>query len=239
MIPNGIRMAGTIPYRNRVIATWVPNIVSPWWVATGDTIDINAPTDDYGFTPTVQSTVTGVLGNVTYNLINAGGYGFLGTTRFGAIGRPTTFVCSNFGMVWDGSGIFTGQDDIKIGLSTTRGVNGNDSYICFSHNKGGAPAPGQNWQCICAYDPTQPNSASFTADSGVPPNTGQELKITISADGKTIKWYIDGAQVASVVGDATHIYFDPNGQPIVARNGNSGISNYTHNTISGSITIMQ
>lgn len=237
MIPNGIRMAGTIPYRNRAKATWVPNIVSPWWVATGDTIDINAPIDDYGFTPTVQSTITGALGNVTYNLITAGSFSFLGTTRFGAVGTPTTFVCE-FGIVWDGGGIFTGQDDIKIGLSTTRGVNGNDSYICFSHNKAGAPAPGQNWQCICAYDPTQPNAASFSADSGIPPNNvAQELKITISSDGKTITWFINGVQVAQVVGDATHIYFDPAGQPIVARNTNSGTSNYTHSNFPGNIVI--
>ena len=239
MIPNGIRMAGTIPYRNRVAGTWSPILVSPWFTAVGDTINNNSPIGDFGFTPTVQSTITGSNGDAVYNLLNAGSYSFLGTTRFGAIGRPTTFT-SKFGIVWDGSGPFTGQDGIRIGLSTSRSVSGTDSYICFAHDKAGASAPGQNWQCICAYDHTQPNSASFSADSGIPPtNTPQELKITISSDGKTITWYINGTQVATVTGDAAHIYFDPNGEPIVYRNGNASIFNYTHSEILGNITILQ
>lgn len=237
MIPNGIRMAGTIPYRNRVLATWDPNPTSPWWVAVGDTIDSNAPIGDFGFTPNSIDTVSGGLGNVTYNIMTGGSFEFLGTNLFGAVGFPTTFTC-NFGIVWDGSGPFTGQDEIKLGLSTTRGVSGTDSYIVFSHSKSGVNPPGQNWQCVCTYDSTKPNSASFSADSGVPPtNATQELKFTISSDGRTITWYINGSQVASVTGDATHIYFDPNGAPIVARNQNASIYSYTHSQFSGNITI--
>lgn len=238
MIPNGVRMAGTIPYRDRVKASWTPITTSPWWSTVNDTIDINSPADDYGFTPSAIGSVSGTPGDVTYALRIAAAYSFLGTSVFGGTGNlPMTFS-SEFGMAWDGSGPFSGQDAVRIGLSTTRAVLGNDSYIVFAHDKAGINPPGENWQCMCQFDPTQPNAASFMADSGIPPTTTpQTLSFSISADGKTITWYIDGAQVATVTGDSTHIYFSPTGEPIVAVGSNASIYNNTYFNFSGEITI--
>lgn len=230
MLPNGIRMAGTIPHRGFTRATWLPELSSSWWLAVGDSIDINSPGDDFGFTPSPTGIISGVSGDVTYTLITAASYSFLGTTNFGASGQfPMTFSCQ-FGITWNGGnqGPNSAQDDIKIGLSTTRQVSGNDSYICFSHDKAGVNPPGENWQCISAFDPTQPNAASFSADSGVAPGpTPQKMQIKISADGQTFSWWIDDVQVASVTNDPTHIYFAAIGAPIVARGSNSGITNST------------
>ena len=231
MIPNGIRMAGTIPHRGGVFAraTWTPEITSPWWITTGDSININPPGNDFGFSPSPIGVITGTTGNVIYTLISAASFSFLGTNSFGAVGQlPMSFSCQ-FNIGWNGGnqGPNSAQDDVRIGLSTTRQVSGNDSYLCFSHDKAASNPPGQNWQCIATLNPTLPNAAAFTADSGVEPGPLQELKIEISADGQTFSWFIDGVQVASVTNDPTHIYFDPGGAPIVVRGSNSAIANST------------
>lgn len=235
MIPNGIRMAGTIPHRGGSVFTraiWEPITESPWWNATGDTIDINAPTDNYGFTPDgVGNIISGVPGDVTYTLEFSGSGSFLGTNFFGGTGQlPMTFSC-NFNITWGGGdqGPFSAQDSVLIGLSNDRGSTGNVSYICFSHEKAGINPPGENWQCICQYNPLMPNAASFSADSGVAPSASvpQTLQIKISADGQTFSWWIDGTMIATVTNDPTHIYFDPNGTPIVVQISNTSIFNGT------------
>lgn len=231
-------MAGTIPYRNRVKISWNPKPVTNWWDTVGDTLNINSPADDYGFTPNSLGSVSGSLGNVTYTLITAASALFRGTTFCGSTGTPMEFT-SEFGIVWNGGnqGPFSAQDSIRIGLSTDGGFSGGSSYLAFIHDKAATNPPGQNWQCVANYDNTQPNSAFFQADSGVPPGPTQQLKITMSADGKTLTWFIDGTQVAQVVGDFTHIYFDPVGAPIVASISNSGISNSTSFNFAGEIII--
>ena len=238
MIPNGIRMAGTIPYRNRVKVSWNPEPMLPWWATVGDTLNINSPQDDFGFTPSAEGSVSGALGNVTYRLITAANAFFRGTTPCGAVGQAMEFD-STFGIVWENGnqGLFSAQDAIRIGLSTDGGFGGSSSYFAFTHDKAGINPPGENWQCVANYDNTQPNAASFQADSGVAPGPVQQLKMTLSADGKTFTWFIDGAQVAQVIADPTHIYFDPSGGPIVALVSNSGIFNAAQFNFAGEITI--
>jgi len=239
MIPNGVRMAGTIPYRNRVKVKWSPKTVSPWWDTVGDTINNDFPYTDYGFTPGFGKEISGGLGNVTYMLSNSGAYSFQGDTLCGVIGRPMSLTM-DFGIVWENGdqGPFSAQDQIRFGISTGRGAAGTDSYIVFAHDKAAFAPPGENWQCMCAYDHTQPNSASFSADSGVVPGPVQQFKITISADGQTITWFINGTQVAQVVGDPTHIYFDPAGAPIIASGENVSIYNAADFNFASDIIVM-
>jgi hypothetical protein len=238
MIPNGIRMAGTIPYRNRVKISWNPKPVTNWWDTVGDTLNINSPADDYGFTPNAMGSVSGSSGNVTYRLMTAANAFFRGTTLCGAVGQPMEFT-SDFSIVWENGnqGPFSAQDAIRIGLSTDGGFGGTSSYFAFIHDKAGVNPPGENWQCVANYNNLQPNAAFFQADSGVAPGPLQELKLTLSADGKTFTWFIDGAQVAQVVGDSSHIYFDPTGGPIVAFVSNSSIFNSAQFTFASKIII--
>lgn len=148
-------------------------------------------------------------------------------------------LTSEFGIVWENGnqGPFSAQDSIRIGLSSDGFFGGASSYFAFVHDKAGSNPPGENWQCWANYDNLQPNSATYQVDSGVAPGPIQTLKLTMSADGKTLTWFIDGVQVAQIVGDPTHIYFDPSGAPIVAATSNSSIFNAAQFNYAGKIII--
>ncbi len=211
MIPNGLRMAGTIPYRGRLLASWTPIITSPWYLAVNDSmnpspVDSSVTPGNYGFVPSSQSIISGSTGSVQLDINNFPATDFdpMGTTNYFYQGKAATFETSI--QVHYTSSYYAG-DVISIGFANNVNWVGSSIFCGFFHQSG----PGNNWFCVCN------RGSLFSQDSGVviPISGGTfDLKMTISSDGLTITWFINGIQVAQLT-NTGNAYWPSTGEPLV------------------------
>jgi len=205
MMSVGLRESGIIPYRNKVLAEWIPgNEAQPWWNTVHDSMQqfpFGGATGDYGWTP----------GNLAPEFVTGGnGTDYTFHLGFALVGFSTNFEGTtgfNLGISYEIDMDITALNpaynsyNMQIGLSNDGNWAGNTTYIGFKASLPPSYTNQNTLLCLCAnFDGF--TTTSFSFDSGVPvlgvggTSGPMDLKIIVAPDGSSAGWYLNGTQIA-------------------------------------------
>lgn len=192
MFNPGLRLYGLGGHRVTFLAKWLPlaSPAQPWWATTNDSIDINSPTNDYGYTPGFGKSLTYSGGRYNFNTFTFGSAEWKGTTGL------------NHGLIYETamtpswSGFFNAG--YQVGMSNGTVWGGLDTFAGFRVGNGSFGGNG-NWFCSSAEA-----GVAINFDTGIAlvSGTTYNLKFVINLAGTSLTWYINGTQVHQITNPA-------------------------------------